>query len=151
MRGHVLALRAALDKVQDGVVLLDCDLNVRFMNQAARHLFKVPGDQTGACPPFSLLIGNAGKTGLFDIPPDQLEAFIASRIALVRAGDPTPHDLRTRDGRRIRARCAVLPDGGRMLTYCDVTDLSRHADELEKLATTDALTGMQPVMAGAAE
>jgi diguanylate cyclase (GGDEF)-like protein len=135
-------LRLALDKVQDGVVLLDCDLNVRFMNQAVRHLFKVPDHQTGACPPFSLLIGNARKTGLFDIPSDQLEAFVASRIALVRAGDPTPHDLRTRDGRRILARCAVLPDGGRMLTYCDVTDLARHADELEKLATTDALTGM---------
>ena len=53
MRGHVLALRAALDKVQDGVVLLDCDLNVRFINEAARHLFEVPGSyQTGACPPF---------------------------------------------------------------------------------------------------
>jgi diguanylate cyclase (GGDEF)-like protein len=35
-----------------------------------------------------------------------------------------------------------MPDGGRMLTYCDVTDLARHADELETLATTDALTGM---------
>ena len=135
-------LKAALDEVQDGVVLLDADLNARFQNRAARHLFKVPDHQAETPTPFSLLIGNARKTGMFGVSRDKLESFIASRIALVRAGDPAPHDLRTNDGRRIRARCAVIPEGGRMLTYCDITDLARHAEQLEKLATTEPLTGL---------
>jgi diguanylate cyclase (GGDEF)-like protein len=42
----------------------------------------------------------------------------------------------------IRSRCVPLPNGGRMLTYGDVTDLVRHADELEALARIDALTGI---------
>jgi diguanylate cyclase (GGDEF)-like protein len=42
----------------------------------------------------------------------------------------------------MRAQCAMLPDGGRMLTYTDVTDLVQHADELERLATTDGMTNL---------
>jgi PAS domain-containing protein len=33
----------------------------------------------------------------------------------------------------IRSQCTVLPDGGRLLTYTLVTDIVRHADELEVL------------------
>ncbi|MBX9828551.1 MAG: PAS-domain containing protein, partial [Xanthobacteraceae bacterium] len=116
-------LKAALDNVQDGVVLLDADLNARFQNRAVRELFQVPDHQADSHTPFSLLIGNARKNGIFGVPNDKIESFITSRISLIRAGDPAPHDLRTSDGRRIRARCTVMPDGGRMLTYCDITDL----------------------------
>jgi diguanylate cyclase (GGDEF)-like protein len=135
-------LKAALDNVQDGVVLLDADLNARFQNRAVRDLFKVPDHQADSPTPFALLIGNARKNGMFGVPNDKLESFITSRIALIRAGDPAPHDLRTSDGRRIRVRCTVMRDGGRMLTYCDITDLARQAERLEKLATTDTLTGL---------
>src|SRR6185295_6884032 len=51
-------------------------------------------------------------------------------------------DLQTTDGRHIRAQCAPLKDGGRMLTYCDVTDLVRNAQQMEELATTDVMTGL---------
>jgi diguanylate cyclase (GGDEF)-like protein len=135
-------LKAALNNVQDGVVLLDADLNARFQNRAVRDLFKVPDHQADSPTPFSLLIGNARKNGMFGVPNDKLESFIASRIALIRAGDPAPHDVRTGDGRRIRARCTVMRDGGGMRTYCDITDLAQQAERLEKLATTDTLTGL---------
>ncbi|HLA21625.1 MAG TPA: GGDEF domain-containing protein, partial [Pseudolabrys sp.] len=39
-------------------------------------------------------------------------------------------------------KCNVLPDGGRMLIYANVTDLVRNAEQLEKLATTDGMTGL---------
>jgi diguanylate cyclase (GGDEF)-like protein len=38
--------------------------------------------------------------------------------------------------------CAVTASGGRMITYCDVTDLIRNAELLEKLATTDSMTSL---------
>jgi len=46
------------------------------------------------------------------------------------------------DGTVLRCHVAVLPDGGRMLTYSDVTDIVRNAEELERLATTDGMTGI---------
>jgi len=51
-------------------------------------------------------------------------------------------DLQTTDGRHIRAHCAVQKNGGRMLTYCDVTDLVRTARQMEELATIDSMTGL---------
>src|SRR5262249_29296659 len=45
-------------------------------------------------------------------------------------------------GSTVRFRCEALPAGGRFLSYTDVTDLVRHAEELERLATTDELTGI---------
>jgi diguanylate cyclase (GGDEF)-like protein len=135
-------LKAALDQVQDGVILLDADLNASFMNQAVRQLWNVSDQMANSNPPYSLLVGDVRRTGVFGVPSDQLEALIASRIAVVRAGDTTPHDIRTSDGRHIRTRCAILPDGGRMLTYCDITDLVRNAEQLERLATIDPLTGI---------
>jgi diguanylate cyclase (GGDEF)-like protein len=135
-------LHAALDRVQEGIILLDSDLNAQFMNRAVRALWKVSDEQAEQRPPYSELVGDARRTGTYGVAPEQLESFIATRIALVRAGDPTPRDLRTSDGRHIRSQCAVLPNGGRMLTYTDVTDLIRHGEKLEKLATVDSLTSV---------
>ena len=39
----------------------------------------------------------------------------------------------TQDGRIIRSQCSVVPSSGRMLTYTDVTDLVRRADDARKL------------------
>jgi diguanylate cyclase (GGDEF)-like protein len=35
-----------------------------------------------------------------------------------------------------------MANGGRMLTYVDITDITNKANELERLATTDPLTGL---------
>jgi diguanylate cyclase (GGDEF)-like protein len=71
----------------------------------------------------------------------QLAGFAAKRVAEVRAGDHV-RELETPDGRRFLAHCTNMVGGGRMITYYDVTDLTRNAERLERLATTDALTGL---------
>ena len=42
----------------------------------------------------------------------------------------------------IRFRCKALPDGGRLLTYGNVSDLVREAEALERLAAIDGMTGL---------
>src|SRR5262249_52129725 len=61
------------------------------------------------------------------------ESFIADRVREVRSGERTLRDLRRTDGAVLRVQCAVLPNGGRMLSYADITDIVRHSDELEAL------------------
>ena len=135
-------LRAALDNVEQGIILLDAQFHARFMNAAARKLAGISAEEAARKPHFFQLVNNNRLAGAFDVPAADLDAFIARRIALVKTGDPTPADLRLGDGRIVRSHCAALPDGGRMLTYTDVTDLVRHAEELERLATTDAMTNL---------
>jgi diguanylate cyclase (GGDEF)-like protein len=135
-------LRGALDQMEQGICLLDEFMNTQFMNRAVRRLWHVSDEQADRKPPYVELVSDARKTGTFGVPPDELNRFISNRIALVRAGDPTPMDIPHGDGRTIRSQCAVLPNGGRMVTYTDVTDLVRRANQFEQLATIDGLTGL---------
>jgi diguanylate cyclase (GGDEF)-like protein len=135
-------LRAALERVREGITLLDADMNIQFMNRAVRELWKIDNDSPDWRPNISDLIGKAITSGIYDVSRDQLPNFIAQRIARIRSGDPAPIDIRTGDGRIIRAQCDRLPSGGRMLTYCDVTDLVRSAEKMEALATIDPATGI---------
>jgi diguanylate cyclase (GGDEF)-like protein len=135
-------LRAALDHVAAGVLLLDRHLNARFMNEAVRRLWNVDERVAAGHPSYAQLLHGARVSGTYAIPPDQLDAYIAERVAHVRAGDPTPVDLQLEDGRTIRTQCSFLPDGGRMLTYSDVSDLTRQVEDLQRLAVIDAATGL---------
>jgi diguanylate cyclase (GGDEF)-like protein len=76
-----------------------------------------------------------------DLAPGELAKFPARRVEEVKTGDHV-RDLQTPDGRRIRAHCTTMLNGGRMLTYVDITDRTQKAKMLETLATTDPLTGL---------
>ena len=139
---QLTVLKTALDGTQEGIILLDADLNAQFVNRSVRDLMRIPDELADSRPSYAKLVGETRRTDTYAIPPEGLDALLARRIELVRNGDPTPHDLRMSDGRHIRSRCATLPSGGRMLTYWDVTDLIRNAEQLEKFATFDAMTGL---------
>ena len=99
-------------------------------------------EQADRKPSYIELVGDSQITGTYGVPADALNGYIANRIAVVRAGDPTPMDIPHSDGRIIRSECAILPNGGRMLTYTDITDLVQRADQFEQLATLDGMTGL---------
>jgi diguanylate cyclase (GGDEF)-like protein len=135
-------LKAALDHVDYGVILLDEHLRARFINRASRELWSIPSVLADGRPHFGDLMRNACDIGAFRMPGSELDDYIDQRVALVRAGDETPLDLHLASGSTVRFRCEALPEGGRFLSYTDVTDLVRHAEALERLATTDELTGI---------
>ena len=122
-------LSAALDQVDIGIVLLDSDTRAEFINRAFRHYFALPDEKADSKPPFVALMYHGRDTGAYELPEEELNHFIAERIALMRAGDQTPININLRDGRVLRFSCTALPDGGRMLSYTPVTDLVRHTDD----------------------
>jgi diguanylate cyclase (GGDEF)-like protein len=134
-------LRDALENVQDGVLLLDGDLNATFMNRKVRQFWELDDREAAARPGYSSLITRARRAVEPNLPAKELAGFAVKRLAEVKAGDHV-RELETPDGRRLRAHCTTMATGGRMIIYYDVTDLTRHAKELERLATTDPLTGL---------
>ena len=135
-------LRGALDQMQAGVILLDEYLNAQFLNRAVRQLWKIPEAVAERRPSYLELVGNGHKDQTYGVPADQMAEFMTNRVAMIRAGDPTPVDILHGDGRVIRSQCAALPNGGRMITYTEVTDLVERAHEFEQLATQDGMTGI---------
>ena len=128
---HLTAARlsAALDEVDIGIVLLDADTRAEFINRAFRNYFSLSDEQADSKPPFIALMYHSRDTGAYELPEEELNAFIARRTAMMRSGDHTPINIKLRDGKVLRFSCTALPDGGRTLSYTPVTDLVRHTDD----------------------
>jgi PAS domain-containing protein len=123
-------LSAALDRIDIGVVLLGADTRAEFINRAFRKTFSLPDAKADSKPPFIALMYHGRDTGAYEMPEDELTAFVAERMRMVRAGDQTPINIKLASGEVLRFCCTVLPDGGRMLSYTPVTDLIRRGDDI---------------------
>ena len=141
LRNEMLALRAALDHVPLGIVLLDRRLNARFINRAFRKMWALPDEVADHHPSFATLMFHGRDTGAFEMPADRLDAYVAERIELIQRHESLQLDVRRTTGDVMRMNCTPLPDGGRMLTYTEVTDIVRQADELK--VVRDALETVQ--------
>jgi diguanylate cyclase (GGDEF)-like protein len=133
-------LTSALDEVGYGILLLDSDLQARFINRAYYRIWDLPPAPPGTTYNFPDLMAHGQKTGILKIAPTAMDDYVSQRIAQVRSGSQPPVQLRLTDGRTLQFECIALPDGGRMLTYADISELVHTADQLRELATIDDLT-----------
>ena len=142
-RHHATAnrLSAALDQVDIGIVLLDSDTRAEFINRAFRDYFSLSDEKANSRPPFIALMYHGRDTGTFELPEEELSAFIARRTEMMRSGDSTPINIKLADGQVLRFSCTALPDGGRMLSYTPVTDLVRATDDPAKAEYYRSLRG----------
>jgi PAS domain-containing protein len=129
VRTELLALRAGLDEVAFGVVLLDRNMRAQFINRAFRAIWHLPDAKADSKPSYVALLQHGRTIGAYEVPAGDLDAYMADRVAHVKAGNPQPVDLRLTNGQALRFQCTALPAGGRMLSYTPVTDIVRHADD----------------------
>ena len=135
-------IRAMLDAIDYGVLLMGSDLRARIGNRAFRDMWGLPEEFIARAPTLAEMINYNRDTGLYDVPGDQWDAYVAERVAAVRQGAIPATQFRRRDGRILRYQALVLPGGGRMLTYFDITDLVQQNEYLAALhETTVALMG----------
>jgi len=133
MREPMLALRAAFDEIQIGIVLLDSNLRAQFINRAFRKMWRVPDAMASRNPSFVSLMYHGRDTNAYQVPAAELDAYVVERVRLVKSGEMAPLNLRQSNGEVLQMQCAVLPNGGRMLSYTTITEIVRHSDELENL------------------
>lgn len=77
------------------------------------------------------------QTAAYQVSPEEMRLYVEKRIVLVEAGTQPPMQLPLSDGRTLSFECIALPDGGRMLTYTDVTEHVHAIEQLRELATVD--------------
>ncbi len=141
-RRELRSLREALDCSKDGVAVLDGDLRMQFANQVFMRLFRFFPAFIEMKPLYLQVVGTALANGAYDVETELQDSLVKERMAFVRSGNPQPVLLKLAGGKKIRFTCSVLPDGGRMLNYSDVTDMVDEAARLEELANLDGLTGL---------
>jgi len=131
---------AALNEVRYGVVLLDKTLHALFINRAFHEMWALPPPRPGTTYTFRDLMEHGQQTAAYQVSPEDMRRYVEQRIVLVQAGTQPPMQLPLADGRTLSFECIALPDGGRMLTYTDVTDHVHAIEQLRELATVDDLT-----------
>ncbi len=126
---------AVLSHIEYGVLFMDSNLKARIINRAFGRIWGISQEFIDTAPGMRELIEYNKDTGLYDIAAEAWEAWIEARVETVRQGNFGPVDLPRADGTIIQYQCIALPDGGRMLTYFDITELKQR--EMELIAARD--------------
>jgi PAS domain S-box-containing protein len=129
-------MAAVLDAIDYGVLVMGPDLRVRIANRALREMWGIPEAVIATQPTLAGIIHFNRHSGLYDVPDDQWDAYVAQREDAIRQGAIPPTQFRRRDGRAFSYQVRVLPDGGRMLTYFDITGLVQHNEYQAALQET---------------
>ena len=88
-------------------------------------MWGLPEEFIARAPTLAEMINYNRDTGLYDVPGDQWDAYVAATCGSGPPRRVPATQFRRRDGRILRYQALVLPGGGRMLTYFDITDLVR--------------------------
>jgi diguanylate cyclase (GGDEF)-like protein len=125
-------LMSALDEADFGVIVLDRHHQATFINQTAHRMWALPRLANDATYNFTEILEHERRSGLHVKAPLPVETYLRQRKGR----------LRRRDGRVLKFECKALPDGGRMMTFIDISDFVRAAEQLKSLAAIDDLTGL---------
>jgi hypothetical protein len=121
---------SVLDEVESGLIVLDQDFQTQFINRAFYQMWGLPQHSDGSTYNFADIVEHGRLTGLYVTAPGSIEDYVRQRKGR----------LRLSDGRILKFRCKELPDGGRLMTFDDISDFVRTAELLRELAGVDELT-----------
>ena len=110
--------------------MLEPDLRVRVYNRAYYELSGMSPESLAGRPNFRDVLDDIRHRGVHDMPDDDWSDYVNRRIEEIREAPAQPAELRLADGRIFEYRCVPLADGGRMLTYYDLTHLKRVEEAL---------------------
>jgi signal transduction histidine kinase/DNA-binding response OmpR family regulator len=133
--------QAVLDAIDYGILLLRPDLHVRMGNKGLRDMWRLPKELFTDQSTLADLINLNRHTGLYAVPEEKFDSYVESRMTAVAEGEIPGTEFERGDGRTFRFQGTVLPDGGRMLTYFDITYLKlAEADLREAKNAAEAAT-----------
>ena len=139
---QLTALRAIVDDLDYGIVVLDRGRRVQFINRAFRRFWRIPDDVAETHDTFVRTMYHGRGMAAYAVTPDRLGDYIAQQLDVIRSGEERPLKIRFANGEVVQFRCKALPDGGRLLTYGNVSDLVREFEAVERLACIDGMTGV---------
>jgi diguanylate cyclase (GGDEF)-like protein len=121
---------SALNEIESGLVILDKDFQAQLINRAFYKIWALPELSDGSTYNFADIVEHGRQTGLYITAPGSVQDYVRQRKGR----------LRLSDGRILKFGCKALPDGGRLMTFDDISAFVRAAELLRDLAGIDELT-----------
>jgi signal transduction histidine kinase/CheY-like chemotaxis protein len=131
-------MKSTMDAMRMGVVLLDKDLNVVFVNKANYAIWKWDESSINIGQPFRRLLDINRHNGIYDIDNGDWENYVTARLDEIAHGDIAPREFSRRDGVTLVYSCRALSDGKRLVCYFDISQ-QKQAEEIFKQAEQKAI------------
>ncbi|RIV83951.1 PAS domain-containing hybrid sensor histidine kinase/response regulator [Aurantiacibacter zhengii] len=112
-------LRVAIENIDQGVALVDRDMNLVAWNSRYQDMFGLPDDLVMPGTPIAQLIRfNLAESG---VAPEEIERQVARRIGYMKEGTRHRAERTQADGRVMRILGNPAPGGGYVTSYTDIT------------------------------
>jgi len=102
---QLVALRAIADDLNYGIVVLDRERRVQFINRAFSRFWRVPDQQAGGGQTFLKLMYHGRGATAYAVFADRLGDYVAKQLDLIRTGEERPLTIRLSNGEAIQFRC----------------------------------------------
>ncbi len=122
---------AVMEAINYGVLFMDADLRARIANKAFQKMWNFPDELIERQATMKEFVEHNRYTGLYPVGDEDFDDYVAERVARVRQGAIPPTEMIRADGVVLLYQCYALPNGGRMLTYFDITERKKIGDSLK--------------------
>ncbi|RWC21485.1 response regulator [Mesorhizobium sp.] len=140
-------LRAMVDQMPIGVLVLDADMRAQVINRAFHEFWKIEPSRAGIGSGFRELMEASRGIDPYGADDEAWQRLMAEREAEIRAGVAGSRQLPLNDGRTLIASLAPLAGGKRLISYVDVTDMKEREAEAED-ARKNLATVLESLPAG---
>jgi len=123
-------MQTALDHVGQGIVVLDADLRLTTWNRRFRDLLDLPPSLGRVGVPISEILRFGARRG--DFGPGPEEALVEERLRRMAQRLETFQERLEPHGTVLEVRPNRMPNDGLVLTYTDITDRVRTAEQLAR-------------------
>jgi diguanylate cyclase (GGDEF)-like protein/PAS domain S-box-containing protein len=134
LREQKALLRATLENMDQGLLMVDADGMVRVFNQRMIDLLGLPQDLVSSKPRFQDIVAFQEETG--EIPRE----WSKTRKGIFRG--PLLYERERPNGMVLEIRTVHLPGGGAVRTYTDISAHRTAERRMADLARRDAVTGL---------
>ena len=123
-------LTDAIESIDEGFSLYDADNRLVLCNNRYRNTYPGIADIMVPGTPFETVLRSAAKRGLIKGAEDNIDEWIAKRMALFRAANGS-HLQQQSDGRWLQINESKTEDGSTVAVYSDITELVEQSEQLE--------------------
>ncbi|MDB5826201.1 MAG: sensor-containing diguanylate cyclase/phosphodiesterase [Variovorax sp.] len=139
LQSKSMLLEATLDRMEQGIMMVNADRVVEVCNRRAIELLDLPRELMASRPTFGQVLAHQWASDEFMHTPQDVLDFVRAGGILDR---PHRYDRMRPNGQVIEIQSVPIEGGGIVRTYADITERKRSEERIRHMAQHDGLTAL---------